>query len=429
MSKTIAICAVLLASFWFRVQSARAQMLEYQTKYYTIYTDIDPQEEKEAEIRMTRMAEEYHERTKGFSGQIRSRLPFYLFRSAADYYAAGGTKGSAGVFKYVGNDAKLMAIAGQKSSQDTWHIVQHEGFHQFAHMAIGGNMPTWLNEGLAEYFGESIWTGDGFVTGIIPPWRLSRLKNELQENELHSLNQIALISPQAWQDQLNIRNYDQAWSIVHFLVHADDQKYQASLSNCIRAIAQGRDPQQAMRDTIAQNAGLEDRWKSWWSQQPPSPTSALYDQAAVETMTSFVARAFEHKQIFPDFDAFRTAVNSKTLNITADDWLPDSLIQDTFRLHGDQPGWAITVGANKQPEVSLTRDDGTRIVGYFVLQSKRVDHVYITLDDMAVVLKNAQTLPDANKKSQARQMVQNAMKLNPRSAMIAEAKQFLLACR
>ena len=34
-------------------------------------------------------------------------------------------------------------------------------------------MPTWLNEGLAEYFGEGIFTGDGFVTGVISPERLA----------------------------------------------------------------------------------------------------------------------------------------------------------------------------------------------------------------------------------------------------------------
>ena len=52
-----------------------------------------------------------------------------------------------------------MAFAGEHITAYTWHTVQHEGFHQFAHAVIGGDIPTWLNEGLAEYFGEALFTG------------------------------------------------------------------------------------------------------------------------------------------------------------------------------------------------------------------------------------------------------------------------------
>ena len=31
----------------------------------------------------------------------------------------------------------------------TWHVVQHEGFHQFVFAVIRGEIPTWVNEGLA----------------------------------------------------------------------------------------------------------------------------------------------------------------------------------------------------------------------------------------------------------------------------------------
>ena len=69
---------------------------------------------------MTRMAEEYHDRTKDFSGAIRQKFPFYLFREAQDYFDAGGLPGSAGVFMVRGDEAKLMAIAGEKSTNGTW---------------------------------------------------------------------------------------------------------------------------------------------------------------------------------------------------------------------------------------------------------------------------------------------------------------------
>ena len=102
-------------------------MQVFPTKYYIIHSDLPLDDVKEAVLRMTRMAEEYHARTQGFSGDIRERMPFFLFKNADEYYKAGGLPGSAGVFNP--NDKSLMAIAGEDTQGQVWHIVQHEGFH------------------------------------------------------------------------------------------------------------------------------------------------------------------------------------------------------------------------------------------------------------------------------------------------------------
>jgi hypothetical protein len=407
---------------------ARAgDLVLYETKYYNIYTDIDPEEEKEAAIRMTKMAEEYHARTRDFAGQIQEKLPFYLYKSPEDFYRAGGLKGSAGVFIAIGNGGKLMAIAGRHGSQQTWHTVQHEGFHQFAHQVIGGQMPVWLNEGLAEYFGESIFTGDGFVTGVIPPWRLSRIKDELNANQLKSFPEMTHLTSQEWSDQLSLKNYDQVWSMVYFLVHADDQKYQQPLVDFIHELSRGIRDDTAWNDTLANSGDLQERWRTWWTTQPANATPTLYAQAAVSTMTSFVARAFVEKQTFKDFDAFRAAVDNDTLKIDPDDWLPHSLIADALRLYGDGPRWEITPG--KQPAVIVTLSDGTRVTGTFTLRGNRVEQVKTETDNMAPMLKAAQKLLDQNKKELAKQTVQNAMKINPKSPLMADARKLLQSCR
>lgn len=409
---------------------AVAQLQRYDTKYYTIYTDISPDEEKEAAIRMTKMAEEYHQRTRGFAGVIQTKFPFYLYKHAADYYAAGGMAGSAGMFMYIGSSGKLMAIAGLNTSQQTWHVVQHEGFHQFAHAVIGGEMPIWLNEGLAEYFGESIFTGDGFVSGIIPPWRLERLKDEISSAELKSTDQLMKISSRQWAAELNIKNYDQAWSMVHFLVQGDEQRYQGPFSSCICEVSAGTPFTTAWSDTIGSTDGFEDRWKQWWLGQPKSPTRVLYGRAAVATMTSYVARAFAEKQTFADFKDFESAVDNDTLKMNPDDWLPRSLIVTAFKLYGAVPGWELKAGPLKaglpqQPIVQLTLSDNTRITGSFTLRGKRIDQVNVDVDDMATVLAQAQQLLAAGKKDQAKEVIKAGLRNMPKSAMAADAKKLL----
>jgi len=72
--------------------------------------------------------------------------------------------------------------------------VQHEGFQQFIHAAGGGHIPIWINEGLAEYFGEALFTGDGYVVGLIPPQRLARGKQRIQQGQFKSLRKMMLMS-------------------------------------------------------------------------------------------------------------------------------------------------------------------------------------------------------------------------------------------
>src|SRR5262245_47586979 len=126
----ILICVHLCSS------AALAQNLQrYETPYYILHTDVPRDQAQEAAVRMTRMAEEYHNRTREFSGVITTKFPFYLYRERADYETAGGLPKSAGFF----NGEALHAYVGAKTDDRTWHTVQHEGFHQFTAAVIGGD--------------------------------------------------------------------------------------------------------------------------------------------------------------------------------------------------------------------------------------------------------------------------------------------------
>ena len=300
----------------------------YETRYYRVYTDIDPAQAKEACIRMTKMAEEYHARTAEFAGDIREKLPFYLFKTADEYYAAGGLAKTAGVF----NGSRLMAMADPRVGKQVWHIVQHEGFHQFVHAVIGGEIPIWVNEGMAEYFGEAIFTGDGFVVGVIPPWRLARIKKTIQSGGFKSIPAMMRLSHVTWNSEMNIANYDQAWSMVHFLANGDDGRYQQAFEAYMRLVSRGRDSEDAWNSTFGNdNAGFERQWKAYWTKLPDNPTSELFAKATVATLTSFLARAVEQKQTFDDFDEFTRDAADGTLKKSPDEWLPPSLLEAALR--------------------------------------------------------------------------------------------------
>jgi hypothetical protein len=437
--------AVVLATLWLLPPSAAraVDLTRYDSKYYTVFTDVDPAVAREAIARMTRMAEEYHERTKAFAGQIRRKFPFYLFKNESDYHAAGGMPGSAGVF--IGSSdgsGKLMAFTGEHINPYTWHTVQHEGFHQFAHAVIGGDIPVWLNEGLAEYFGEGLFTGDGFVIGVVPPWRLQRVKAEIAGGRMKTIRAIMETSPLEWQAEMNIQNYDQAWSMVHFLVHGDDGRYVPAFSQCIRAISAGKPFESAWRSTIGTTDGFQDRWKAYWLGQPTSPTHALYQRATVATLTSFLARATADRQTFADLTAFESAADEGSLKMVPDDWLPPSLLAGAVKAAGfangsaapaeDAPAdspkpdvWELKPGLSHLPNLTLVTDDGTRLTGSYTLNGTHVSAVTVDIDDTAKVLADAAPLRDAGKKEQAKAMVQAALRAHPKSPLAENARAFL----
>jgi hypothetical protein len=429
----VGVCVIVVA--WLATQSgAQAPrrtpraMKTIESKYYVIHSDLPPDDVKEASLRMTKMAEEYHERTKGFSGTVRGRLPFYLFSNRRDYYMAGGFPGSAGVFEFNGEESRLMAVAVDNEGGGTWHVVQHEGFHQFAHAVIAGDLPVWLNEGIAEYFGEALFTGDGFVCGVIPPKRLADIQQALNAGRFKHIPDMATMTHEQWSVELSGDNYDQAWSMVHYLIHGENGKYRDSFSAFFVDIGHKKPWEEAWNKHLGSFDGMEEKWSKWWLDQPENPSADLYARATVSTLTSYLARATTQKQTFADFDTFAKAAAEGELKSATEDWLPPSLLKRAMKAVGndDETKWAIEPDATKLPTIVAILKDGTRVVGSFPrgLKPGKIS-ISVDVDDVAAVLANARDLLSDGKKAAARVLLQEALRTHPKSPAADDARKLL----
>jgi hypothetical protein len=361
--------------------SAHAELQTHESRYYIIHTDLGPDEVREADMRMTRMAEAYYNRTKDFSGIITQRMPFFLYKHAEDYYAAGGPKGTAG---YFNPDSRELVALAEDSGPRTWNTVQHEGFHQFAHFMIRGDIPTWLNEGLAEYFGEAIFTGDssvdpdGFVTGVIPQWRLKRVRSTIKDGGFRPLDEMMQLSLVQWNTQLAVANYDQGWSMVQFLAHGDNGKYQPAFRAFMGALGNGARWQDAWRATFGDTEGFEPKWHDYWVKVPDNPTLDLYLRCNVGTLSSFLARAIAQRQVIASFDAFKEMGAEKKLKSHPQDWLPPSLLEQALKQVDqlEKGGYQYElVARGGQKQIVCTTPDGREVAGSYVLLNGRVTKV------------------------------------------------------
>jgi hypothetical protein len=344
---------------------------EYSTDCYILKTDVPNDQAREASLRMTMMAREYAARTRDFMGAVNRRLPFYLVHDDATYLRLGGIKGSAGLFD---GQALVVHVPDQVDAR-VWHTLQHEGFHQFAYAAIGGQRPAWVNEGLAEYFGEAIFTGDGFVTGVIPQWRLQRIRKTLAEGKFRPLNEMMHLSLDEWNSKLSVTNYDQGWSMVQFLVDGDGRKYRSAFAAFMAALGRNIPWETAWKDQFGSGDGFEQRWRSYWQNLPDHPTAALYRRGTVATLTSFLARASSQRQTFATFPGFEQAARSGRLQVNAQ-WLPATLLADALsdanELARDGAVFKIVDSRTKKPLLVCELADGSRLTGRFVLRDGAV---------------------------------------------------------
>jgi len=355
-------------------------MKKYESRYYLIHTDLDPDDAREAYVRMDAMAEEYHRRTKGFGRTIRRKLPFYLFRTREDYYLAGGKIGSAGMFVVHPRESKLMAFAGKKLSPYTWHVIQHEAFHQFAFAAISHRLPVWVNEGLAEYFGHGIFTGDDFITGVVPPGRLERLKGALKAEKLKPFSKMMSLSHFEWSVGMSMYNYDQAWSMIHFLVHGEEGKYVKPLSTFISNISRGSPYEKAWIRSFGRDIdGFEKKYRQWWLAQGKNPSADVYARVAASTMNSFFARSCSQQQRFESADAFFKSARAGKLKCHKLDWLPPGLLAQHLPQAARLGKWVIETPPRKLPQLVCQLEDGRKLVGTFAVRGGRVRRVSVKL--------------------------------------------------
>lgn len=354
-------------------------MKQLEGRYHVLYHDLTEDESHEAILRMDAMTEEYLQRTRGFSGRLMGKMPFVLFRDRGDYHAAGGIPGSDGVF----TGTCLMAVAGEKLSTDDWHVIQHEGFHEFAAAVINPRMPIWVNEGLAEYFGEAIFTGDGFVSGLIPHGRMRRIQESMRNGQFSSVHAIMRLSHTAWNRRLNVTNYDQAWAMTQFLAHGDDGKYQRAFSEFMNQIGRGVHWQTAWNNSFGSAEGFEEKWQAWWLSLTDDTPLPGYAQVATQMLTSYLARATSQKQTFTSIDELVTAIREKNVIWHKQDPLPATLADECNQLYtaitragGKFDFVQVGTGpAARTTGVSCELKDGTRITATFKLNGQRVRSV------------------------------------------------------
>jgi hypothetical protein len=243
-----AICLVALAVSPGR--AGGAQMFEHVTEHYRIQTDVSPQMAVLVGSHMETIFRQYSHQFADY-GQIDERFNIIVVGTRASYrrLVPRAIAGSTGFFMA---DRNLLGVNVEgRTSEEVFRTLYHEGFHQFMFRVISRDCPAWLNEGIAEYFAEATWDGEAFELGQISTTRLYIVQMAIRERSFVPFSRLLDLDPGQWLQNVSTDQkradiyYSQAWSIVHFLIHAENGRYADMLNSYLRALRAGRDPKRA----------------------------------------------------------------------------------------------------------------------------------------------------------------------------------------
>ncbi|MEL7088248.1 MAG: DUF1570 domain-containing protein, partial [Planctomycetota bacterium] len=219
-------------------------------------------------------------------GNSRQKQNLYLLRNRGDYIAAMAEFGipaeaSGGMFFWGPRISGLATWVEGLTRDQVYSTLQHEGFHQFAHTKMGENLPLWVNEGLAEYFGSAIVVKNRVRMGIVDEDRIQLIRDALKTGTALGFDELLNITSNQWHHNMLTGSpkgrlqYDQSWAIVHFLVHGDNGRYQKAFENYLKLISRDR----SHREAFAQSFGSNDtrlfakRWMKFLEEVEADPYS------------------------------------------------------------------------------------------------------------------------------------------------------------
>lgn len=226
----------------------------FESKYFVIETELPMDRAKFIGQVMDATGKEYDRRFAGFSRKIQKKQRVRVFPSQELYVeglkkitVSDNKEFTGGLFNHA--DETVYTFDGPGLER----TLKHECFHQFAHGVVGGALPLWVNEGLAEYFecGEFDAKSGVLRLGSMHPEHPTTLKLGKSASALMPLETVMKITGQEWSDNMagphGPLQYAQSWALCHLFVHAENGRYGPMFESFLKQLDKGVDGDTAFK--------------------------------------------------------------------------------------------------------------------------------------------------------------------------------------
>jgi hypothetical protein len=240
------------------------------SRYYRIRTDLPLAEARALATHLDTMYEEYSRGLAALEIREKELLDVYLFAKQGVFFV--GPLGSG-----------LALFTEHLSMRRVEQVVQHEGFHQFAFSRFGTNLPIWVNEGLAEFFGEAMVVDGRVIIGQANPRVLAVVRDAIEKETTIPFRQMLTMTGEQWNSRVRTGDatlqYHQAWSMVHFLVVADGQRYANAFDDYLKRLNNDVPSEQAFVAAFGSDIdAFEQTWKEFMNGATPGAFASAMER-------------------------------------------------------------------------------------------------------------------------------------------------------
>ena len=168
-----------------------------------------------------------------------------------------------------------------------YNVVYHEYVHSLLHTNFRW-LPTWLDEGLAEFYGNSRFDPKKSYVGA-PSTRVYQLKNRT----LIPLETLLIVNPWTYYhgDENQIATfYAESWALVHYLVFGPDMESGKKLSRFYAQLQAGNQQVKAFRDVFGDLKKVEDGLQRYIQ-------AFAFGAYAIENLTAIQAKDFSSRKL------------------------------------------------------------------------------------------------------------------------------------
>ncbi len=190
----------------------------------------------------------------------------------------------------------ILALSIEGARDDVREVIYHEGVHWHL-TAAARPLPLWIEEGLAEVFGNFRLSGDSFVIGGYRPEfvRRMRIAKPMPFKQLMTIEPGGLAYNGKHGEHAELFYY-QSWALVHALLFGVEGVGQAKFADYIRRPPIGADPTAEIEAGLGVSAAKLDQALATYLERGRSATLQLpFDRSSVEA--NFTVRSLSAPEI------------------------------------------------------------------------------------------------------------------------------------
>lgn len=158
-------------------------------------------------------------------------------------------------------------LVGYKTSDQgkkmTINIMYHEAMHQYLHYYMGqeAEIPSWLNEGMGEYFFGGEFQPNGTFKIGLNRERKPVIEQAIRMGKYVSLDKIMKYTQAQYYADAHLC-YAEGWSICYFLWRSNNPKYQGLIQTYMDMLRETKDKDKAHEAAFG-NVDLRQMEEDW----------------------------------------------------------------------------------------------------------------------------------------------------------------------